>query len=69
MKHNNVLKQFSKMLARVESERAAVFMEYTLLFALFAIVICMPLIPGGPAYTLLHDELTLRVVLISLPIF
>ena len=44
-------------------------MEYTLLFALFAIVICSPLIPGGPAYTLLGKELSLRIFLISLPIF
>ena len=58
-----------KGITRLASSRGTVFMEYTLLFALFAIVACMPLIPGGPAYKFLQKEMILRIIIISLPIF
>lgn len=58
-----------KVRARLCSDGASVFMEYTLLFALFAIVVCAPLLPGGPAYVFLRKELLLRIILISAPFF
>jgi len=60
---------WSKMFSRVSSDRASVFLEYAMLTAFFAVLICVPLVPGGPAYTFLHKELQLRILLIALPIF
>ena len=56
-------------LSRINSDRASVFLEYTMLFAVFAVVVCLPIMPGGPAYSFLHRELMLRIVLISVPFF
>mgnify|MGYP001260810486 CR=1 FL=1 len=58
-----------KAIRRLASPRGAVFLEYTLLFALFAVVACAPLLPGGPLYTFLRQELLLRIYLIALPLF
>jgi hypothetical protein len=58
-----------KGIRRVCSSRGAVFLEYTLLFALVALVVCAPLIPGGPLYDFLRQELLLRIYLIALPLF
>jgi len=63
------MKQLRWYFRRVLSDHAAVYLEYTLLFALFAVMVCAPLVPGGALYTLLHKELVLRVFLIALPIF
>jgi len=74
VRHRHHLTEDSAMekprwLLNLSSDRASVFLEYSMLFAVFAIVVCMPLVPGGPAYTFLHKELMLRIVLISLPFF
>jgi len=66
MKFFRKTKSFYK---RVHSERASVFLEYTLLFAFVAVVAFAPLLPGGPAYEILRKELMLRVFLISMPLF
>jgi len=58
-----------KAIHRLGSARGAVFLEYTLLFALFAVLACAPLIPGGPLYEFLRKELLLRIYLMALPLF
>ncbi len=56
-------------LKKLQSDRASVFLEYTLLFAFIAVVAFAPLLPGGPAYEFLRQELMLRIFLISMPLF
>jgi len=59
---------FELWLRRLESDRAAVFLEYAMLLAFVVVVACAPLMPGGAVYEFLHKELMLRLTLISLPI-
>ncbi len=58
-----------KYLQRLTGERAAIYLEYSMLFAFVAILACAPLMPGGPAYEFMRSELMLRVFLISMPLF
>jgi len=66
MKQKN---KYPKIMHRIKSENASVFLEYSMLFAFFAVVICLPLMPGGFAYDFLHNELRLKIILISYPFF
>ncbi len=61
--------RLSLLFRRLSSERATVFLEYTMLFAFVAVVAFAPLLPNGPAYEFLRKELLLRVFLITMPIF
>ena len=58
-----------RYLQRLSGERAAIYLEYSMLFAFVAILACAPLMPGGPVYEFMRNELMLRVFLISLPLF
>ncbi len=60
---------FCSVFKKVSSERATVFLEYTMLFAFVAVVAFAPLLPNGPAYEFMRKELMLRVFLITMPIF
>jgi len=66
MKNNG---RFSSLCRNISSERATVFLEYTMLFAFVAVVAFAPLLPNGPAYEFLRQELLLRVFLITMPMF
>ncbi|OGV42333.1 MAG: hypothetical protein A2X48_19635 [Lentisphaerae bacterium GWF2_49_21] len=61
--------RYSRYFQRLSGERAAIYLEYSMLFAFVAIMVCAPLIPGGPAYQFMRSELMLRVFLISMPFF
>ena len=59
---------FKRVWRRIQTERAAVFLEYALLMVAM-VAACTPIMPGGPLYEALWRELIVRLELVGLPIF
>lgn len=57
-----------KKLDKIKSESAAIFLEYSLLLAMMMMVLSV-MLPGGPVYETIRQELLMRISIISLPIF
>lgn len=54
--------------SRLGHDKGAVFLEYAMLLAMMTMVLTV-MLPGGMVYDYLRQEVLLRVILVSLPIF
>ncbi len=53
---------------RLKSDRAAIYLEYSLLLGMLVLAL-LPLTPGGIIYWWIRNDIIMRLVLITLPIF